>query len=74
MFDVDEKICASGIIIYDWVKKAKNDPEAQALSERLSEKLGSQVSIVRSSNGKAKLTISVDEPHKLEQLVAILEG
>ncbi|PKF77127.1 chromosome partitioning protein ParB [Vibrio sp. vnigr-6D03] len=55
-------------------KKAKNDPEAQALSERLSEKLGSQVSIVRSSNGKAKLTISVDEPHKLEQLVAILEG
>ncbi|GLQ71947.1 ParB/RepB/Spo0J family partition protein [Vibrio penaeicida] len=55
-------------------KKAKNDPEAQALSERLSEKLGSQVSIVRSSNGKAKLTISLDEPHKLEQLVAILEG
>ncbi|WP_104398608.1 ParB/RepB/Spo0J family partition protein [Vibrio penaeicida] len=55
-------------------KKAKNDPEAQALSERLSEKWGSQVSIVRSSNGKAKLTISVDEPHKLEQLVAILEG
>ncbi|MDP2575008.1 ParB/RepB/Spo0J family partition protein [Vibrio penaeicida] len=55
-------------------KKAKNDPETQALSERLSEKLGSQVSIVRSSNGKAKLTISIDEPHKLEQLVAILEG
>ncbi|MBD1559203.1 ParB/RepB/Spo0J family partition protein [Vibrio sp. S9_S30] len=55
-------------------EKAKNDPEAQALSERLSEKLGSQVSIVRSSNGKVKLTISIDEPHKLEQLVAILEG
>ncbi len=55
-------------------KKAKNDPEAQALSERLSEKLGSQVSIVRSSNGKAKLTISVDEPHKLEQLIAKLES
>ncbi|CCN46196.1 Chromosome partitioning protein [Vibrio nigripulchritudo MADA3029] len=55
-------------------KKAKTDPETQALSERLSEKLGSQVSIVRSSNGKAKLTISIDEPHKLEQLVAILEA
>ena len=26
MFDADEKICASKIIIYDWVKKAENDP------------------------------------------------
>jgi ParB family chromosome partitioning protein len=56
------------------VKKANNDPETEALSERLSEKLGSQVSIVRSINGKTKLTISIDEPHKLKQVVAILEG
>jgi len=54
--------------------KAPIDVEAQAMSERLSEKLGSQVSIVRSANGKTKLTISVDEQQKFEQLIAILEG
>ncbi|USD65293.1 ParB/RepB/Spo0J family partition protein [Vibrio sp. SCSIO 43136] len=49
------------------------DHEAQEISQRLSEKLGSQVSIVRNSSGRTKLTISLDEPHKFEQLIAILE-
>ena len=55
-------------------KKEPVDQEAVALSERLSEKIGSSVVIKRSANGRAKMTISVDEPHKLEQLIALLEG
>ncbi|WP_428771883.1 ParB/RepB/Spo0J family partition protein [Vibrio sp.] len=57
--------------------EAKNEPEdqeAQHISQKLSEMLGGKVSIVRSSSGKSKLTISLDEPHKLEQLIAKLEA
>lgn len=57
--------------------EAKNEPqdsEAQQMSQKLSEMLGGKVAIVRSSNGKSKVTISLDEPHKLEQLIAKLES
>ncbi|MGD8112660.1 ParB/RepB/Spo0J family partition protein [Vibrio sp. TRT 17S01] len=57
--------------------EAENEPEdtdIQQMSQRLSEKLGAKVNIVRSSNGKAKMTISLDEPHKLERLIAKLES
>ncbi|KJR39505.1 chromosome partitioning protein ParB [Vibrio navarrensis] len=50
------------------------DEETQQMSQKLSRLLGAKVSIVRSMNGKAKLTISLDEPHKLEQLIAKLES
>lgn len=50
------------------------DSDAQQLSQKLSEMLGAKVSIVRSKGGKAKVTISLDEPHKLEQLIAKLES
>jgi ParB family chromosome partitioning protein len=49
------------------------DQEAAAISERLSAHIGSSVSLVRSAGGKAKLTITIDEPHKLEQLIQRLE-
>lgn len=49
------------------------DQEAISLSEMLSKKLQSNVSLIRGKNGKSKLTIMVDEPHKLEQLIAKLE-
>ncbi|EMQ2877156.1 ParB/RepB/Spo0J family partition protein [Vibrio navarrensis] len=52
---------------------SKNE-EIQQMSQKLSQLLGAKVSIVRSMNGKAKLTISLDEPHKLEQLIAKLES
>ncbi|CAH8230635.1 ParB/RepB/Spo0J family partition protein [Vibrio aestuarianus] len=50
------------------------DADAQQMSQKLSEMLGAKVSIVRSKGGKAKVTISLDEPHKLEQLIAKLES
>lgn len=50
------------------------DTEAQQMSQKLSEMLGGKVAIVRASNGKSKVTISLDEPHKLEQLIAKLES
>ncbi|WP_261834369.1 ParB/RepB/Spo0J family partition protein [Vibrio ishigakensis] len=49
------------------------DQEAEIWSEKLSQNLGNSVSLIRNKNGSAKLTISVDEPHKLEQLIAKLE-
>ncbi len=55
-------------------KTVVEDVETQQLSQKLSENLGAKVSIVRSKNGKAKVTISLDEPYKLEQLVAKLQG
>lgn len=55
-------------------KNETNDAEAQEISEKLSAMLGAKVAIVRSDNGKSKITISLDEPHKLEQLVAKLEA
>ncbi|MGB6293964.1 MAG: ParB/RepB/Spo0J family partition protein [Vibrio anguillarum] len=53
---------------------APEDLDAQQMSQRLSEMLGAKVSIIRSKGGKAKMTISLDEPHKLEQLIAKLES
>ncbi|MDE1239590.1 ParB/RepB/Spo0J family partition protein [Vibrio aestuarianus] len=50
------------------------DADAQQMSQKLSQMLGAKVSIVRSKGGKAKVTISLDEPHKLEQLIAKLES
>lgn len=55
-------------------KKALQDAEAQQMSQDLSEMLGSKVVIVRSSNGKAKVTINVDEPQILAQLIAKLQS
>ncbi|MCA4022338.1 ParB/RepB/Spo0J family partition protein [Vibrio vulnificus] len=55
-------------------KNQPKDEEIQQISQKLSETLGAKVSLVRNSNGKAKLTISIDEPHKLEQLIAKLES
>ncbi|GAD81103.1 ParB/RepB/Spo0J family partition protein [Vibrio ezurae] len=49
------------------------DQEAVSLSEKLSKTLGNEVSLIRNKSGTAKLTISVDEPHKLELLIAKLE-
>jgi len=55
-------------------KNVVEDVETKQLSQKLSENLGAKVSIVRSKNGKSKVTISLDEPYKLEQLVAKLQG
>ncbi|EHH3081259.1 ParB/RepB/Spo0J family partition protein [Vibrio vulnificus] len=55
-------------------KNQPKDEETQQISQKLSETLGAKVSLVRNGNGKSKLTISIDEPHKLEQLIAKLES
>ncbi len=55
-------------------KNEPQDTEAQQMSQKLSEMLGANVVIVRSKSGKSKMTISLDEPHKLEQLIAKLES
>ncbi len=55
-------------------EKRSEDGGAIEISNRLSEILGAKVSLTRSANGKSKVTISVDEPHKLEQLIAKLES
>lgn len=55
-------------------KSDDQDNETQVLSEKLSQMLGGKVAIVRGSGGKSKVTISLDEPHKLEQLIAKLES
>jgi len=55
-------------------KNEPQDTEAQQMSQKLSEMLGANVVIVRSKGGKSKMTISLDEPHKLEQLIAKLES
>ncbi|MBY6199404.1 ParB/RepB/Spo0J family partition protein [Vibrio hangzhouensis] len=55
-------------------KKQSEDRDAKEISLRLSEKLGAKVSLVRNASGKSKVTISLDEPHKLEQLIAKLES
>ncbi|MFA0567593.1 ParB/RepB/Spo0J family partition protein [Vibrio kagoshimensis] len=54
-------------------KTKVEDQEALAISHRLAEKLQANVSIVRNNLGKSKVTITLDEPHKLEQLIAKLE-
>lgn len=66
-------------LVKKWLEPAKDKPEvsidaeAKMLSERLSERLETPVSITRQPNGKGKLVISFDEYHKMEQLLAILE-
>ncbi|MDV7105709.1 ParB/RepB/Spo0J family partition protein [Vibrio sp. TH_r3] len=49
------------------------DEEACAISDRLSQKIGSTVNLTRGANGKSKMTITFDEPEKLEQLIKLLE-
>ncbi|MDG2664836.1 ParB/RepB/Spo0J family partition protein, partial [Vibrio parahaemolyticus] len=51
-------------------KGQQEDTEAEQMSHKLSQLLDAKVSLTRSANGKAKLTISIDEPHKLDQLIA----
>ncbi|EJG1635687.1 ParB/RepB/Spo0J family partition protein [Vibrio parahaemolyticus] len=55
-------------------KGQQEDTEAEQMSHKLSQLLDAKVSLSRSANGKAKLTISIDEPHKLDQLIAKLEA
>lgn len=55
-------------------KNGSQDAETQELSQKLGVMLGGKVAIVRNPNGKSKVTISLDEPHKLEQLIAKLES
>ncbi|HGY9616978.1 ParB/RepB/Spo0J family partition protein [Vibrio harveyi] len=55
-------------------KARQEDIEAEQMSHKLSQLLDAKVSLVRSANGKAKVTISLDEPHKLDQLIAKLEA
>ncbi|EOX4082784.1 ParB/RepB/Spo0J family partition protein [Vibrio alginolyticus] len=55
-------------------KGQQEDTEAEQMSHKLSQMLDAKVSLTRSANGKAKLTISLDEPHKLDQLIAKLEA
>ncbi|TMX34947.1 ParB/RepB/Spo0J family partition protein [Vibrio sp. Hep-1b-8] len=55
-------------------KNDDQDAEIQELSQKLSVILGGKVAIVRNLSGKSKVTISLDEPHKLEQLIAKLES
>ncbi|MBA5764173.1 ParB/RepB/Spo0J family partition protein [Vibrio sp. 404] len=55
-------------------KTEQEDTETQQMSQELSEILGSKVTIVRTNNGKAKVTINVDEPQRLAQLIAKLQS
>jgi len=55
-------------------KNTSQDQETHQLSQNLSEILGAKVSITRTKTGSAKMTISVDEPHKLEALIARLKN
>lgn len=50
------------------------DTEMMAISDKLSSTLGSKVVISRNSSGKGKVTITFDEAHKLELLIAKLES
>ncbi|WED21839.1 ParB/RepB/Spo0J family partition protein [Vibrio sp. JC009] len=50
------------------------DQEAVAISERLTQRIGSNVTLVRSAKGTSKMTITFDDPNKLEQLIALLES
>jgi len=55
-------------------KNQSQDTEAQKISQKLSEMLDAKVAIVKAKNGTSKVTISLDEPHKLEHLIAKLAG
>lgn len=54
--------------------ETKKDTEALDISERLSQRIGSAVSLTRSPNGKSKMTITFDKPHKLDQLIKLLDS
>ena len=55
-------------------KNVQYDEETQDMSLKLSEMLGAKVSIIRSNNGKAKVTISVEAPEKLAELMMKLQS
>ncbi|MCL9782951.1 ParB/RepB/Spo0J family partition protein [Vibrio sp. S4M6] len=55
-------------------KNTPQDAETHQLSQNLAEILGAKVSIVRTKTGSAKMTISVDEPHKFDALIARLKN
>lgn len=55
-------------------QKRVRRPRNTTIVTNLSEKLAAKVSIVRTPNGKSKVTISLDEPHKLELLIAKLQN
>lgn len=65
------KKCLSDPVV---VKNGVEDLEIQQLSQNLSKKLAAKVSIVRSVNGKSKVTISFDEPHQLQLLISKLQN
>ncbi|WP_311567597.1 ParB/RepB/Spo0J family partition protein [Photobacterium arenosum] len=50
------------------------DPKVEAMENRLSEQLGTQVAINQSKSGKGKIIINFDEPQKLQQLLAMLSS
>jgi len=50
------------------------DSEMIQISSKLTSALGSKVVITRKSSGSGKVTITFDEAHKLEQLIAKLES
>ncbi len=50
------------------------DEQANMWSESLSSQLNGKVTITRTNGGKSKITISLDEPHKLEQVIAKLKA
>ena len=52
----------------------KQDSEMIEISNKLTSALGSKVVINRNSSGSGKVTITFDEAHKLEQLIAKLES
>ncbi|MCP3699369.1 MAG: ParB/RepB/Spo0J family partition protein [Aliivibrio sp.] len=53
---------------------ATQDSEMIQISSKLTSALGSKVVITRNSSGSGKVTITFDEAHKLEQLIAKLES
>ena len=63
-------------LLYPKVEKepVKQDSEMIEISDKLTFALGSKVVINRNSSGSGKVTITFDEAHKLEQLIAKLES
>lgn len=54
-------------------KLPTEDQEIQLISQRLGEKLAGKVTIVRNDKGHAKITIHLDAPQKLQQLINKIE-
>ncbi len=55
-------------------EKPSINEDTQRISQKLSEILGAKVSIIHTKSGQSKVTISLEEPEKLKQLIAKLEG